>query len=842
MIEYMLNNGWQVKQRDPTRVIQEDFLSGDWLPTVVPGTVHEALLEAGQIPNPFTDLNELEVQWVGETDWLYRCHFSLSPQALLLEQTDLCFDGLDTIAQVWLNGTLILSSDNMFIAHRVAVENVLLAGQNEIQILFASALKHGQVIEAQKGKLTQWGDGDSSRLYVRKAQYHYGWDWGPTVLTAGLWRGVRLECYDARIVDFEARATLSEDLSAASMDCTVSVAGSFSGANVRLELYDPDGMLLREANTTLESATVQHRFDLEQIRLWCVAGHGEQPLYQLEVTLETHGREMDRHAKRIGLRRIRLLQEPIRDEPGSSFTFEVNGTELFVGGANWIPDDSFTSRTTPERYRQLVQLTRDANMTMLRVWGGGIYEHGAFYDACDELGILVWQDFMFACGMYPAHDGFLASVRLEAEQAVQRLRHHACLALWCGNNEDYQHTHSEGKYDASQTTDLKNSVFPAREIYERVLPEVCARLDPQTRYWEGSPYGGTDPNDSSIGDRHTWDIWHGQAAPYQDYLKFEGRFVSEFGMAAPPNIRTIEAFTAPLERHPLSRTMEFHHKASGGSRRVALYLSDNMRPQTALPAYIYAAQLVQAESLASAYRGWRRRWQTSGARAVSGALVWQLNDCWPCTSWSLIDSYLRLKPAYWTVKRELEPLVVGLERHGQTVTAWVVNGTAKVASVGMQVRAWSLAGELLGEVKQSLEVAANSVLELGEVADFPVAAVLEACLMVEGELLGRRSVWPEPYKHLAPPNPDLTLERLGADLLRLRVKRPAKGVVLDAGDDVTWQENMLDLVPNQEYLIRAPSLGQRSIQVTYLGADCPQVQRFAAVPRVFSTAERASAS
>jgi beta-mannosidase len=842
MIEYRLDHYWQVKQRDPTRVIQEDFLAGDWLPAVVPGTVHEALLEAKLIPDPLVDLNELAVQWVGETDWLYRSSFTVTPEMLNLEHADLCFDGLDTFAQVWLNGTPILTSDNMFIAHQLDVRTLLKLGQNEIHILFDSALRRGRELEALMGRRTQWNAGDHSRPYVRKAQYHYSWDWGPTVLTAGLWRGVRLECYDAWIDDVAAHVTLSEGLSAASIECTVAIAGSFTGANLRLELLDPEGLLLGEANVTLESTNAQHRFDLEQIRLWCVAGHGEQPLYRLEVRLEIAGREIDRHTKRIGLRRIRLRQEPIRDELGSSFTFEVNGVELFVGGANWIPDDSFTSRTTPERYRQLVQLTRDANMTMLRVWGGGIYEADAFYNACDELGILVWQDFMFACAMYPAHDDFLTSVRLEAEQAVRRLRHHACLALWCGNNEDYMHSFGEGKYDASQTTDLQHSIFPAREIYERVLPEVCARLDPQTRYWEGSPYGGTDPNDATVGDRHTWDVWHIHAAPYQDYPKFEGRFVSEFGMAAPPHIRTIEAFTAPLERHPLSRTMEFHHKAGGGSRRVALYLSDNMRPQSTLTGYIYAAQLVQAEALASAYRGWRRRWQTAGARAVSGALVWQLNDCWPCTSWSLVDSYLRVKPAYWAIKRELEPLVVGLERQGMVVTAWVVNGGGKTASLVVQVRAWSLAGELLGEVKRSLEVTANSVLELGQVANFPVSAVLEACLIGDSEQLSRRSVWPEPFKHLTPFDAELTLERLGKDTLRLQVKRPAKGVVLDAGDDVIWQENMLDLVPNREYLIRAVGLGQRSIQVTYLGADQPQVQHFAAGLGVLSTTDRVSAS
>jgi beta-mannosidase len=657
MLTIPLAANWQLKERNPTRPLPDDFASGNvasadrWLPATAPGVVHLDLIAAGRIPDPFYGLNENEVQWVGERDWLYRCAFEVSPEALGRAQLDLCFDGLDTFATVWLNGEQILSSDNMFVPQRVPVKDRLRAGRNELRILFESALRRGREIEAQHTQRQPW-NGDSSRLYVRKAQYHYGWDWGPTLMTAGLWRGVRLEAYQARIAELHAPSELSQDLSTATVRVAVGVVGAAAGSSVRLELLDPHGKRVAAATAplvrseTAPGSKANHMIMFGYPQLWWPNGYGPHPLYTLVASVEHDGQMLDQAEQRLGLRRLRLVQAPLADEPGTTFLFEVNNTPLFGGGANWIPADSFTPRITRERYGQLLRLAAEAHMTMLRVWGGGIYEDDAFYDGCDELGLLVWQDFMFACGIYPAHEAFLDSVRTEAEANVRRLRHHPSLAVWCGNNEDYQNAVSAGVYDINFNGDHRTTKFPGRHIYERLLPEICAALDPLRPYWRASPYGGPDANSRIEGDRHTWDVWHGAVAPYQDYPNYSGRFVSEFGMLSFPALKTVESFTPPDERYAQSRTIEHHNKASGGARRVAAYISENVRYPVGLEEHIYATQFIQAEAVASAYRGWRRRWGGPGRYAVAGALVWQLEDCWPVSSWAIVDSALRLKPAY----------------------------------------------------------------------------------------------------------------------------------------------------------------------------------------------------
>jgi len=527
---------------------------------------------------------------------------------------------------------------------------------------------------------------------------------------------------------------------------------------------------------------------------------------------------LDHVEQRLGLRRLRLVQEPLEGEPGTSFLFEANNTPIFCGGANWIPADSFTPRVTRERYGQLLKLAAEANMTMLRVWGGGIYEDDAFYDGCDELGLLVWQDFMFACGSYPAHPKFLASVRSEAEANVRRLRHHPSLAIWVGNNEDYQLASSIGAYNLKFNGDFRRTKFPARHIYERLLPEVCAALDPLRPYWRGSPYGGPDANSRTEGDRHTWDVWHGSVAPYQDYPNYSGRFVSEFGMLSFPALSTIESFTPLEERYPQSRTLEHHNKASGGVRRVAVYISENLRYPVSLEEHIYDGQFIQAEAIASAYRGWRRHWSGPGRYAVAGALVWQLEDCWPVSSWAIVDWHLRLKPAYYVARRQLAPLVVGLARDaGGGASIWAVNGQREAVAARLELNAWTLSGQPAGAESREVSLPANRASELGVFAvSRSEPLVLGARLWLNDQVAARDALWPEPFKQLHLPHPGVDLARNG-DVLRLRAACPAKGVWLEAGGPVTWSDNFIDLLPGDDYEITASGLGDEIPRLRWLG-------------------------
>lgn len=822
MKKLLLTKNWQFKQRDPAFELAADFARPEaWAPATVPGSVHQDLLAAGAIPDPFYGLNEREVQWVGESDWLYRCNFDLPPDFSGSGATSLCFDGLDTYATVWLNGEQILACDNMFIPHRLEVNKLLRPAGNQLRILFESAFLCGEEQEAALGKLTAW-NGATSRLYVRKAQYHYGWDWGPALLTAGIWRGVRLETFEARIADLDCPVEVAGDLSRATLTTRLQIettgVSPASGLSVTLKLYTPTGNILAEEKVVVEAGVASGVFEVTSPELWWPNGYGSQPLYTLEATLQIDDLELDHGEKRLGIRHLRLVQEPLENEPGTTFLFEINKRPIFCGGANWIPADSFTPRVSAERYREWLNLAAEGHMVMLRVWGGGIYEEDIFYDTCDELGLMVWQDFMFACGMYPAHPSFQSSVKAEAEAAVQRLRHHPSLVLWSGNNEDYAIAESVKAYDPAFEGDFTQTKFPARAIYEQLLPEVCARLDPTRPYWRGSPYGGAASSDPSVGDRHTWDVWHGGMADYHQYPKYEGRFVSEFGMQSMLELAMVESFTPEKERTPYSRVMDFHNKADGGPRRLAAYLADNLPVVSDLEEYIYATQFIQSEALAFALRGWRRRWGGPGKYAVAGALVWQLNDCWPVTSWAVVDYALNPKPAYYTLRREMAPLALGLWDYKNGKAAfWGVNNQTAAVEAELRLTTWTLDGQKVEESRQPVALLPNQATELGEMAFKSEAAlVVSAVLWQGGEVLARASLWPEPFKYLDLPDPEIEILRLPGDRLQLQAARPAKGVFFSSETKVNWSDNMLDLMPGEPQVITAPGIGSAAIKTQSL--------------------------
>jgi beta-mannosidase len=825
---------WQLKQHNGQHI-------KDWIPAQVPGNVHQTLLEQNLIPDPFYGTNELEVQWVGESDWLYRTTFQVSQEMLAKSHLELCFDGLDSFAHVSLNGEKILETDNMFIPYRVNVKDKLKAGDNELVIHFESALRRGKEIEAQRGKRPNW-NGDSSRLYVRKAQYHYGWDWGPVILCAGPWRDVYIESYETRIADVYTATRLENDFKKAELDASVTLEGLAS--DVTLELYSPDGKLLEskvfssishtEENKGLQRShqqqvvsghqshddngmiqgvedslplvppddgklnhalekTLWHTFNVDNPQLWYPHGYGEHPLYKLIVKANGDSQEL-----KIGFRDIQIVQEPVKDEAGSSFFFKVNGIEMFVGGANWIPDDLMLNRISDERYRERITQARDANMTMLRVWAGGIYEPDIFYDICDELGIMVWQDFLFGCGIYPAYPEFLENISREAEANIKRLRHHTSIALWCGNNEDYQIAESVGQYGSKGDANK----FEALAIYEKLLPEICAKLDPTRFYWPGSPYGGPDSFNGTIGDRHIWDIWHGPMAPYQQYINYEGRFVSEFGMQSYPSLECFESVLPESERFPQSRTVVHHNRAftpgfgPDGHRRLAVYVADTVRDPVTLSGYVYATQFVQAEAMHYAYSSFRRRWGVYGKRGVSGALVWQLNDCWPVTSWAIVDSLGIPKPAYYVIKRELEPTTLGLWRTKDGCDIWATN-REEVSKTGMlELRAYNFAGQEIANEKRQVTINPNSTTEFGSwnVKD---AMVISAKLQEKTSVTSRAALWSEPFKHYEILNPELSIEVLSATQLKLSVRKPAKGVWLDAA----CNDNFFDVMPGDDVIV-----------------------------------------
>lgn len=494
------------------------------------------------------------------------------------------------------------------------------------------------------------------------------------MLTCGPWRPVYLEIFSTRFEDLWFDIELSDSLLEATIATHAEIEPVTSSHKVKFELFDPNGLLVQERIVDAKHGSAASNFELKSLQLWFPAGNGPQPLYTLKASVLTPaGGVLCTSSKRLGIKRLDLIQRPLEKQPGTTFFFQINNVPVFCRGSNWIPADMFLPRVTSEKYR--VQLAAEGNQNMIRVWGGGIYEDNAFYDACDEFGILVWQDFMLACGSYPVTSEFRRAFEDEAIYNIKRLRHHASIALWCGNNGDHMFAdaYSNGGYDPTDADPehwLKSN-WPARIIYDKVLPQICAKLAPNTPYHPGSPWGGRPSNDPAVGDTHSWDVWMkaSKQYPYQRYPELAGQFVSEFGLKSYPTLKTIMEFiTDPSERYPQSKTMDAHQKSSSkptwarDNRTIALYMVENFKHGYTMRQYAYTSMLIQAEAMYCAFSGWRRLWKGPGNEECASAIVWQLNDAWPCMSWSLIDFNIRPKYAYYSVKRAISPLVVGVAR------------------------------------------------------------------------------------------------------------------------------------------------------------------------------------
>jgi beta-mannosidase len=615
-----------------------------------------------------------------------------------------------------------------------------------------------------------------------------------------------------------------------------------------------DGKEVASKTVKVARSHATHKFEFEDPALWYPAPYGKQPLYTITATLLEGKSELSSQSKKFGLRRAELIQRPLTDQPGTSFFFEINNVPIFCGGSDWIPADNFIPRISKEKYYDWIKLLKDGNQFMIRVWGGGIFEEQAFYDACDEYGILVWQDFMFGCGNYPAFPEYLALVKTEAEENVKILRHHPSIVIWAGNNEDYQYAEQQGLTYDFENKDAESWLktdFPARYIYEKILPDACKELVPDTYYHFGSPWGGKDTTDPTIGDMHQWNVWHGTQEKYQNFDKLVGRFVSEFGMEAFPSIKTIDAFL-PLgkddpDRFAQSSTIDFHNKADGQERRIALYLVENFRyAPDPIEQFIYSTQLMQAECLASAYRLWKRQWKGPGREYCGGALVWQINDCWPVTSWAIVDYYLRPKHAYYTVKREMAPISLGVQRkehlipkdkHTRAyidkkteVEIWGSNLTLKDLTVDVVVKAFDV---ITGKetysktVKSSFLLPANRSTEIIALAvpvrkaDEEGRTVVAAYLYEEGTQIARYINWPEPlkYVHLQKPKHLEAIITRDGKSVELSSEVPVKGVALECEDDeVVFGDNLVDVVPGEVVTISVKGASKGSkIETRYLG-------------------------
>lgn len=673
-------------------------------------------------------------------------------------------------------------------------------------------------------------------------------------MTCGPWRPVNLEVYASRIADLWSNIHVDDDLQSAQVVAHAAVEGKASKIKFELSLGDKN---VASETANVKDGVASTTFKVDKPELWYPVRYGKQPLYTLKATLINADDEVDSLSKKIGIRKAELVQHALQEQSGTSFFFSINNIPVFCGGSNWIPADNFIPRISKERYHDWVKLVADGNQFMMRIWGGGIYEEQALYDACDELGILVWQDFMFGCGNYPAWPSLLESIDREARANVKLLRHHPSIVIFAGNNEDYQLAESEGltyNVDDKDPESWLKTDFAARYIYEKILADACAELVPETYYHFGSPWGGDKTTDPTVGDIHQWNVWHGTQEKYQNFDKLVGRFVSEFGMEAFPNIKTIDAFL-PLgkddpDRYAQSSTVDFHNKADGHERRIALYLVENFRyGPDPLEHFIYCTQLMQAECLASAYRLWKRQWRGPGREYCAGALVWQINDCWPVTSWAICDYYLRPKHAYYTVKREMAPLSIGITRtehkypkseHTRAdietkvvIEIWGSNLQLEdLSDVDCIVKAWdvetaketyskTVSAALVLPANRSTEIAAFEVPVPEKDAGLEARTVVAAYLYKDGKQLARYVNWPEPLKYLHLQKPKELKAELtdDANVVLVSAEVPVKGVALESTDDaVRFEDNLIDVVPGEVVSVAVKGATKETeISTQYLG-------------------------
>lgn len=662
---YVLDKGWEFSQAG----------SNEWMSARVPGTVHQDLLDHGRLPDPFYGMNEQKVQWVEKEDWLYRTVFTVTADQLKSDAAWLTFEGLDTYADVYLNGSLLLKADNMFVGHKLAVKDVLREGENRLMIRFRSPVEE---------TAPQWdtdgfnypADNDHSEkrmsVYTRKAPYSYGWDWGIRLATSGIWRPVKLTfCNGASIDDFFVRQQeVTEQVAKVDNQLEINnVTSTPKEAQVKVVYAYGE-----QADTLTRTVVLQPGKNslsmpawIEKPHLWMPNGWGDPALYTFTATVSVDGKEVASREEAIGLRSIRVVMED--DKDGKSFYFEVNGKPMFAKGSNYIPGDALLPNMTGERYARLFEDIRAANMNMVRVWGGGIYEDDRFYEEADRNGILVWQDFIFACTTYPHDPTFLKRVSEEAVYNMRRLRNHASLAMWCGNNEIYEGMRYWGWKDKYSPVVWKEMTEGYDVLFRQLLPELVEANDPGRFYMHGSPYEANwgRPESWKIADSHNWGTWYGQK-PFESLDTEIPRFMSEYGFQAFPEMKTIRMFASPEDYELESPVMNAHQKASIGNFLIKKTMALYYKVPEKFEDLIYAGLILQGQGMRHGIEAHRRH-----RPYCMGSLPWQLNDSWPVVSWSSIDYYGNWKAMHYQIRRAFAPVLVDAIKEGNNLSYYIMS-------------------------------------------------------------------------------------------------------------------------------------------------------------------------
>lgn len=762
----------------------------------IPGTVLSGLLAAGKIKDPFYRTNEDATRALFWKDYVFTRTFDVDEELLAQQHIVLVCEGLDTLAEISINGTFLAKTDNMHRTWKFQAKKLLHPGKNEIQIVFRSVLRFIEDYPYEAHKKINYipcGSMKGNQL-LRKAHSMFGWDWGPQTIDAGIFRDIYLQGYShARIEDIRIHQQHAKNVS---VQTSITLSESVPGQKLCVELSEDgaDKPLQTKLCKTNADGVAAVDFVIENPKLWWPNDYGDQPLYIVRTTLlDEDGTSLESITRRIGLRTLTISQE--KDEWGNEFAFCVNGVKIFTRGGNYIPDDCLYTRITEKKLDYILESCRRAHFNCVRVWGGGYYPSDAFYDLCDEKGLIVWQDLMYACNVYDVTDAFAENCRQETYDNVRRLRHHASLGLWCGNNEIESAWDHWGDFQ-KETPYLRADYI---RLFEEVLPKAVQEADGETFYWHSSPSSGgcfDNPDDANRGDTHYWDVWHGQK-PFTDYHKYFFRFCSEFGFQSFPCAKTVNSFTLEDDRNIFSRVMESHQKNNAANGKMLYYLSENLRYPKDLTHLLYASQVLQGMAIKYGVDHWRR----NRGRCM-GTLYWQINDDWPAPSWSSIDYFGRWKALHYMAQKFYAPHAVSMTLEDHRCHVYFSNESFETTEYSLTLSIRDLSGNVLETYETKGNSPAFSAIETAVVdicswEDQKDDVFLEAVIHTKDQKVLKDVETLVPYKYLNLKNPVISTEAEetnDAFILHISSDCFAPFVALDFDDaDVIFSDNFFHL-------------------------------------------------
>lgn len=806
----ILNEGWTYQEVDGTH-------TGN---ATVPGTIHTDLLNNQQIEDPFYRANEKDLQWIDKKDWVYQTSFQIDKETLNRDRITIHFNGLDTYADVYLNDTLILEAFNMHREWSVEVKNQVRAGENTLKVYLHSPVKKGLELydassyayPANNDQSENGGLEDKKiSVFTRKAGYHYGWDWGPRFVTSGIWRSVELRSWDELQIQSVYIKQPSVTKEKANLEALIYI-DSEKAVNAEVKVVNStDALEMASLMVNLKKGIneISVPFEVIKPKLWWSNGLGSPNMYDFEIQVIGNENAIANKKVTTGLRSIKLVREA--DKDGESFLFELNGIRVFAKGANYIPNDSFLPRVTKTDYEKVIADAVNANMNMLRVWGGGIYEDNYFYELCDRNGIMVWQDFMFACSMYPGDGFMLKNIEQEAIDIVKRLRNHPSIVLWCGNNEINTAWHFFGEggwgWKSSYTKEQQVEIQKAyTDIFHEILPEVVKMYTDHADYWPSSPQAGYEPqmqasDKTTSGDMHYWGVWHGLHR-FEDFDKYKARFMSEYGFQSFPDFETVQTYTKPEDYSIESDVMAAHQRSGIGNLRIKEYMGWYYDVPKDFEQFLYVSQVLQAHGIRMAIEAHRR-----AMPYCMGSLYWQINDCWPVASWSSTDYYHKWKAVHYAIKNAFEPIMISAVNNGDQVDVFVVSDLLEEKKAQLKMQVIDFYGKVLHEELQDITIKTNTSTQLQSFKHSILKNMDKTtCLMVlsivenEKEISSKYHYFTSPKNLKLPkPNVEISIEE-DADgfYLQLASKTLVCNLYLyDNRSGLILEDNYFDLLPGQ---------------------------------------------